>query len=85
MIKVNVHEAKTPLSRYLARVEAGETLIICRHNQPIAELHPIVAGAGRRRRRFGLDEGKIVIPPAFFEPLPDDMLRYFHGEAEDER
>ena len=38
VIKLNVHEAKTHLSRYLNQVEAGETLILCRHNKPIAEV-----------------------------------------------
>ena len=41
MTKVNVHEAKTHLSRYLDRVEAGETVILCRHNRPDpAGTHP---------------------------------------------
>jgi len=41
MTKVNVHKAKTHLSRYLDRVEGGETVILCRHNKPIAEIRPI--------------------------------------------
>jgi prevent-host-death family protein len=77
VIRLNVHEAKTHLSRYLNRVEAGETIVLCRHNRPIA------APASHQRRRFGIDEGKFEIPPEFFEPLPDDLMRYFSGEAED--
>jgi hypothetical protein len=38
----------------------------------------------RPPRRFGIDQGKIEIPPEFFEPLPDDILRYFTGENTDE-
>ena len=83
MIRLNVHEAKTHLSRYLNRVEAGETIVLCRHNRPIAEVRPIAAQASPRKRRFGIDEGKFEIPPEFFEPLPDDLKRYFTGEAED--
>jgi prevent-host-death family protein len=83
VIELNVHEAKTHLSRYLARVEAGETIILCRHNRPIAEVRPIAARTAYRKRRFGIDEGKFEVPPEFFEPLPDDLIGYFSGEAED--
>ena len=41
MIKVNIHEAKTHLSKYLALIEKGETVIFCRRNIPIAEVRPI--------------------------------------------
>ena len=34
MIKVNIQEAKTHLSRYIGRVERGEVVVVCRHNQP---------------------------------------------------
>jgi len=60
--RVNVHEAKTRLSHYLDRVEAGETIILCRHNRPVAEVRPIKSKA-RRKRVSG-------VSPKFFEPLP---------------
>jgi antitoxin (DNA-binding transcriptional repressor) of toxin-antitoxin stability system len=41
MIKLNVHEAKTHLSRHLATLEQGETVLLCKHNIPIAEIHPL--------------------------------------------
>jgi prevent-host-death family protein len=78
MTRVNVQEAKTHLSQYLDRVEAGETIVLCRHNRPIAEVRPI--NTTRPPRRFGIDQGKFEIPPEFFEPLPDDILRHFTGE-----
>ena len=81
VIKVNVHEAKTHLSRYLARVEAGETIILCRHNRPIAEVRPIKEKAKPRERVFGIDDG-FGVSPEFFGPLPDDILRIFNGEGE---
>jgi len=83
VIRLNVHEAKTHLSRYLNRVEAGETIVLCRHNRPVAELRPIGTKTSHGRRRFGIDEGKFEIPPEFFEPLPEELMRYFSGEAED--
>jgi prevent-host-death family protein len=76
--KLNVHEAKTHLSRYLDRVEAGETLILCRHNKPIAEVRPIKPKA-KKRRVFGIYEG-FDIPPEAFEPLSEDELRLWEGE-----
>jgi prevent-host-death family protein len=82
MTRVNVQEAKTHLSQYLDRVEAGETIVLCRHNRPIAEVRPI--RAARPPRKFGIDQGKVEVPPEFFEPLPDDILRYFTGENTDE-
>jgi len=82
MTRVNIQEAKTHLSQYLDRVEAGETIVLCRHNRPIAEVRPI--RAARPPRQFGIDQGKIEVPPEFFEPLPDDILRYFTGENTDE-
>ena len=81
MIKVNVHEAKTHLSRYLDQVEAGETLILCRHNVPIAEVRPIKKKS-KKKRVFGVYEG-FGVSPVFFEPLPDDELRLWNGEADE--
>jgi prevent-host-death family protein len=81
MTKLNVHEAKTHLSRYLDRVEAGETLILCRHNRPIAEVRPLKPKA-KPARVFGLDDG-FGVSPKFFGPLPDDELRLWDGEGDD--
>ena len=81
MIKVNVHDAKTHLSQYLERVEAGETLLLCRHNKPVAEVRPIAPKAARRVRKFGQHDG-FGVSPEFFEPLPDEVLRAFEGESE---
>jgi prevent-host-death family protein len=81
VIKLNVHEAKTHLSRYLDRVEAGETLILCRHNKPIAEVRPIKRRA-QKKRVFGIFEG-FGVSPEFFEPMPGDELRLWYGQADE--
>lgn len=80
MKSVNVHEAKARLSEYLALVEAGETVVICRRNKPVAELKPV---AKRRTapRPIGLAEGMGHVPPAFFEPLDDELLDLFEGKG----
>lgn len=73
MIAVNVHEAKAKLSEYLARVEAGETVIICRRNQPIAELKALPQPP-KKPRPMGLARGKGRVLPAFFEPMSEEEL-----------
>jgi antitoxin (DNA-binding transcriptional repressor) of toxin-antitoxin stability system len=79
MIRLNIHEAKTHLSKYLAKLEKGETILLCRRNEPIAEIRPLSAKR-KKPRPIGLDEGKFKLGPEFFEPLPDELLAYFNGE-----
>lgn len=78
MIRINVHEAKAKLSEYLARVEAGETVVICRRNVPVAELRA-APRVSREARPFGLAAGEFEVPTAFFEPLPADIQAAFEG------
>jgi len=80
MIKVNVHAAKTHLSKYLARVAAGETVVLCNRNVPVAELRP-VPRRGTTRRPVGLARGKFEVSPAFFEPLSDAELDAWSGKG----
>lgn len=78
MIRVNIHDAKTNLSRYLARVAAGETVLICNRNVPVAEMRP-VPRRRRTRRPIGLAKGILEVPPSFFEPLPDSEMEGWEG------
>ncbi len=73
---VNVHQAKTQLSRLLAQVEAGEEVVIARRGQPVARL---VSCKPRGKRQFGAMKGKIALTDAFFEPLPEDELKLWEG------
>ena len=66
---VNVHEAKTHLSRLLDDVEAGEEIVLARAGRPCARLVPLEQPT---ERRLGFVEG--VITPAFFDPLDDEEL-----------
>ena len=75
MIRVNVHEAKARLSEYLARAEAGERVVICRRNVPVAELSAVRPRA--EPRPFGLAKGLFDVPDEFFDPLPDELLKKF--------
>ncbi len=80
MIRLNIHEAKTHLSRYLAKLKKGETIILCKRNQPIAEIRPLPSPPGRKRP-VGLAKGRLKVPKEFFEPLPEELLQAFHGEG----
>jgi len=79
MIRVNIAEARADLARYLARVERGETVTLCRRNVPIAEIRPLPS-TPIRERPIGIDRG-MKVPESFFEPLPDMVLRAFQGDA----
>lgn len=80
MIRVNIQEAKTHLSRYVDAVEKGEVVILCRHNKPVAEVRAIpVEPEPPKKPRFGLWEG-FGVAESFFEPLPEDILKAFNGE-----
>ena len=75
MKTVNVHEAKTHLSRLLAEVAAGEEIVIARAGKPVARLVPVT---GRRAERvLGADAGRVVIDDDFDAPLPDEVLAGF--------
>lgn len=75
MIKLNINEAKTHLSRYLPRLERGETILLCKRNVPIAEIRPI-RQPPKKQRPVGIDRG-MKIPASFFEPLPEEILDAF--------
>jgi prevent-host-death family protein len=76
-MKINVHEAKTQLSKLIAAAEAGEEVIIARHGKPVARLVPVEET--RPKRRFGSMKGKIKLDESFFDPLPEEELRAWEG------
>ena len=67
--KVNVHEAKTQLSKLLQRVMNGEKIIIAKAGKPVAVLSPIEEAP--EKRTPGNDAGKVIIAPDFDAPLPE--------------
>ena len=70
---VNVHEAKTHLSRLLAAVEQGSEVVIARSGKPVARLVPYK----NPTRIFGQDAGLFQVPDDFDEPLPPDIQKTF--------
>ena len=77
MIRLNINEAKTHLSRYLPRLARGETIVLCKRNVPIAEIRPLPQ-ARTGSRPIGLAKGTAKLPPSFFEPLPSDLEAAFN-------
>lgn len=73
MDPVTIHKAKTDLSKLIARVEAGEEIVIARGRTPVARLVPLEKP--KPKRQFGSLKGKIKVTEAFFEPLPEEELK----------
>lgn len=80
MIKLNIHEAKTHLSKYLANLKAGERILLCKRNHPVAEI-TLLPEAPVRPRPIGLAKGTFVVPHAFFDALPEELLQGFEGKS----
>ena len=74
---VNIHKAKTHLSRLLAHVEAGEEIVIARRGKPVARL---VSYKPRGKRQPDVLKGEFVLPEGFFEPLSENELRTWEGK-----
>lgn len=75
---LNIHEAKTHLSRHLNELGPDDRIVLCRRNRPIAEVR-LIAAVEDQPRSLGLAGGEFSVDDAFFEPLPDEMLDAFDG------
>ena len=75
--KVNIHKAKTNLSRLVDRAAAGEEIVLARNGEPVARL--VALEASRPARQPGQLAGKIQIADDFDAPLPADLLAEFYG------
>jgi prevent-host-death family protein len=80
MTKVNVVDVKARLSEYLDQVERGGRVVICRRNHPVAELVPVAAARTTPRPIGGAKN--LVVPPSFFEALPDEVVDSFYPAAD---
>ena len=78
MILVNIHEVKAKLSEYLDAVAKGERVLICKRNQPIAELRA-VEQKRTAPRLIGGGPYHFEVPASFFEPMPDEFLDAFES------
>ncbi len=75
--QINIHEAKTHLSRLVDQVAGGAEIVIAKAGKPMARLVPLKAAGPRRR--LGVLKGKIRIADDFDAPLPDELLELFEG------
>ena len=79
MTTVNIHAAKTHLSRLVEEAAAGEEIIIAKAGTPRAKLVPLTASTGRKERSLGPLVGRLSIPEYFDAPLPSSILDEFEG------
>jgi prevent-host-death family protein len=77
MRTVNIHAAKTQLSRLVDAAAAGEEIIIAKSGKPIARLGPL--SGQRRKRTLGILAGRLHAPDDFAADLPDEILDAFEG------
>jgi prevent-host-death family protein len=75
-LTLNIQDAETQLAKLLERVALGEEVIVSKAGEPVAKLVPIKK---KQKRTPGGAEG-LQVPPEFFEPLPDDIMRYFQED-----
>jgi prevent-host-death family protein len=75
MKTINVHQAKTQLSRLLEEVASGQEIIIAKAGKPVARL--VSLRTASKKRQLGILEGKLTVPPDFDGPLPDAILEAF--------
>ena len=74
MIKLNIHEVKSQLSKYIDLVEGGETVVVCKRNIPVAEIRSIEKKK-KRKPVLGWADGQGRISPSFDGPMPVEELR----------
>jgi prevent-host-death family protein len=80
MRKVNIHEAKTHLSRLADEAGAGETIILAKAGKPVAKLVPLGAGAAEKpRRRLGSMAGMYNVPDDFDTMFQEEIIAMFEG------
>lgn len=80
MVSVNIHDAKTNLSRLIEQVLAGEEIVISKAGKPVARLIPYVQPT--EVRKPGLMKGKIRINSNFDDPLPAEIQDQFWNADE---
>lgn len=79
MESVNIHEAKTHLSRLIEEVASGKEVVIARAGKPVARLVPYLSPP---ERRPGSMKDRLVVPDDFDDPLPGELLDLFEGKVQ---
>lgn len=79
MLTINIHEAKTHLSRLIEKAEAGEEIIIAKAGKPVAKLVPLHSSPSPRS--LGMFKGQLNVPEDFDVALPEDVAIQFQSGA----
>jgi len=79
MIMVNIYQAKAKLSEYLDAATKGERVVICKHNQPVAELRAVEQERTAPRDLTPMYPGETFVTSEFFEPLPAGEIAAWEG------
>lgn len=80
MITVNIHDAKTHLSRLVERAASGETVVIAKAGKPVAKLVPLEQPKVDTSRRLGGLQGQLTIPDDFKGFMKDEIEETFYGK-----
>jgi prevent-host-death family protein len=81
MKTVNIHEAKTHLSRLVDQAAKGEPFVIAKAGKPLVKVMPLDAPAAAESRRLGFMAGRIVVPKDFNRMGSREIERLFGGDA----
>lgn len=81
MRQVNIHEAKTHLSRLADEAGAGETIILAKAGRPVARLVPLQDAPPSKKepRKLGFLDGKFKVPENFDTMFQDEIIEMFEG------
>ena len=80
MRTVNIHEAKTHLSRLVEEAAHGEPFVIAKAGKPMVKVVRIDASVDKPKRRLGFLKGKIKVPDDFDTMFADEIEKMFYGE-----
>ncbi|MEX2170502.1 MAG: hypothetical protein WD851_14400 [Pirellulales bacterium] len=78
MSTITIQDLENDLQGILHRVEEGESIIVLRGHQPVAEVRPLATNS-TEPRPFGLADGEFTVPADFDAPLPEELLQGFEG------
>lgn len=81
MITVNIHDAKTHLSRLVDQAAQGEAFIIAKSGKPMVKVVPLVSGETAANKRLGFLAGEIDVPDDFDRMGGEEIGRLFEGKA----
>lgn len=79
MLTINIHEAKTHLSRFLEKAAAGEEIIIAKAGKPVAKLVSLQSMPAPRK--LGMFKGQLNVPEDFDVPLSEDVIALFENSS----